>query len=84
MAQATSLKIFETLRSGFEEKQSTLIAEAIETAMEASAGDLVTKECLKAELAQLEARLTKWMFVFWAGHTLTVVGIVIAVIKYLK
>ena len=84
MAQATSLKIFETLRSGFEEKQSALIADAIETALESSEGDLVTKEYLKAELAQLEARLTKWMFIFWAGHTLTVVGIVIAVVKYLK
>jgi hypothetical protein len=39
---------------------------------------------LRTEMAQTESRITKWMFIFWAGHTITVVGIVIAVIKYLK
>ncbi len=84
MAQVATLKIFEALRKEFEEPKSVAIAEAIETALQSSEETLVTKADLKSEMAQTESRITKWMFIFWAGHTITVVGIVIAVIKYLK
>ena len=91
MAQVATLKIFEALRKEFEEPKSVAIAEAIETALQSSEETLVTKADLKSEMAvlrtemaQTESRITKWMFVLWAGHTITVVGIVIAVIKYLK
>ena len=36
---------------------------------------------VKAEMRAFEARLTRWMFVFWAGHTVTVVGIMVALLK---
>jgi hypothetical protein len=36
---------------------------------------------VKAETRAFEARITRWMFVFWAGHTVTVVGIMVALLK---
>ncbi len=84
MAHAATLKVFETLRQEFDEKKATKIAEALELSAESSEDKFVTKEFLKAELAEAKTEIIKWMFIFWAGHTLTVVGIVIAIIKYLK
>jgi hypothetical protein len=42
-------------------------------------------ERFKAELhsaiAQSEARLTKWMFVYWSGSVLTLGGLMIALLR---
>ena len=32
-------------------------------------------------LAQLKAELVRWMFLFWAGTTFTVLGVMIALLK---
>ncbi len=36
---------------------------------------------LRAELASLRADLIKWMFIFWAGTTMTVLGTTLALLK---
>ena len=36
---------------------------------------------LRAGLAGLEARLIKWMFVFWIGQAVTTVGLVFGVVR---
>lgn len=36
---------------------------------------------LRAALAGLEARLIKWMFLFWIGQAVTTVGIVFGVVR---
>ena len=53
-------------------------------ALESHHQPIETHLATKADLAETKAELLKWMFIFWAGHTVTVVGIVIAIVKYLK
>lgn len=36
---------------------------------------------IRSELAGLRADLIKWMFIFWAGTTMTVLGTTIALLK---
>ncbi len=36
---------------------------------------------LRSELASLRADLIKWMFIFWAGTTMTVLGTTLALLK---
>ena len=36
---------------------------------------------LRAGLAVLEARLIKWMFLFWIGQAVTTVGLVFGVVR---
>ena len=42
-------------------------------------GDLRTE--LHVGLAALETKLIRWMFVFWAGSTLTILGTMLALLK---
>lgn len=42
-------------------------------------GDLRTE--FHTGLAALETKLIRWMFVFWAGTTLTIVGTMLALLK---
>ena len=36
---------------------------------------------LRREMAQLESKLIRWMFVFWAGSTFTILGTMVALLK---
>jgi hypothetical protein len=36
---------------------------------------------LRAEMSALEARLLKWMFIFWAGNVAATLGIVFAALR---
>ena len=36
---------------------------------------------LNQGLAELKAELIRWMFVFWAGTTFTVLGVVFAIVR---
>jgi len=37
---------------------------------------------LQVSLAALRADLIKWMFIFWAGTTMTVLGTTLALLKF--
>jgi hypothetical protein len=37
---------------------------------------------VRDEMRALEGRLTRWMFVFWAGTTVTVLGTLVALLKF--
>jgi uncharacterized small protein (DUF1192 family) len=83
MAYADTLKVFGILREKFEEEESSVIAKAIENALEENNDTLLqkvaTKEdiaALKVEIANLKAELIKWMFLFWIGQIAVVFGIV--------
>lgn len=79
MAIVNTLKIFEELKSGLDEKQAKAVAEAIEKSLEEyeekQKGFLATKEDLSKEISRLEIKteqakseLIKWMFIFWIGQ----------------
>lgn len=36
---------------------------------------------LRSTLAQMESKLIRWMFVFWAGSTLTILGTMVALLR---
>ena len=36
---------------------------------------------VRADLSAVESKLTRWMFVFWAGTTVTVLGTIVALLK---
>lgn len=40
-----------------------------------------TKSELKTDIANVKADLIKWMFIFWAGQVVTIIGILIAFFK---
>ncbi len=76
MAHTNTLKVFETLRSAFDEK----IAEAVETALETNNADLLKEVATKRDLAETKAEIIKWMFIFWIGQFASIVGIITAIL----
>ena len=87
MTYTNTLKVFETLRVAFDEKQATKIAEAVEVALEtnntALLGEVATKADIaetKAFLAETKSELIKWMFIFWIGQFASVVGVLTAIL----
>ncbi len=74
MAHTNTLKVFETLRSAFDEK----IAEAVETALETNNADLLKEVATKRDLAETKAEIIKWMFIFWIGQFASIVGVLTA------
>ena len=49
---------------------------------ELQAGLAGVKGDLKAEIAASRASLMNWMFVYWAGSAVAVIGVLIALLKY--
>ena len=80
MTYTNTLKIFETLRSVFDEKQATKIAEAVETALETSNATLLEKIATKSDLAGTKAEIIKWKFIFWIGQFASIVGVLTAIL----
>ena len=80
MAYTNTLKIFETLRSVFDEKQATKIAEAVETALETNNATLLEKVATKSDLAETKAEIINWMFIFWIGQFASIVGVLTAIL----
>ena len=80
MAYTNTLKVFETLRSVFDEKQATKIAEAVETALETSNTTFLEKIATKSDLAETKAEIIKWMFIFWIGQFASIVGVLTAIL----
>jgi len=65
--------------AGFTEQQAEALTETIKAAQGVDLSDLVTKNDLKNDLAQLEIRLMKWGFAMLAGQG----AIVVALLKLL-
>lgn len=80
MAYINTLKVFETLRSVFDEKQAARIAETVETALETSHAALLEEVATKKDLAGTKAEIIKWMFIFWIGQFASVVGVLTAIL----
>ncbi|MEK6622802.1 MAG: hypothetical protein AABZ13_10000 [Planctomycetota bacterium] len=80
MAYTNTLKVFETLRSVFDEKQAAKIAEAVETALETSNATVLEKIATKSDLAETKAEIIKWMFIFWIGQFASIVGVLTAIL----
>lgn len=80
MAYTNTLKIFETLRSVFDEKQATKIVEAVEAALETNNETLLGKVAAKEDIANTKAEIIKWMFIFWIGQFTSIVGVLTAIL----
>ncbi|MBM4054463.1 MAG: DUF1640 domain-containing protein [Planctomycetes bacterium] len=80
MAHINTLKVFETLRSVFDEKQAAKIAEAVEAAMETNNASLIEEVATKKDLAETKAEIIKWMFLFWMGQFASIVGVLTAIL----
>lgn len=80
MAYINTLRVFETLRSVFDEKQAARIAEVVETALETSHAALLEEVATKKDLAGTKAEIIKWMFIFWIGQFASVVGVLTAIL----
>lgn len=59
--------------AGMERRQAEAVAETAREAAAASLREVATKADLKADLATLETRLTRWIL----GATLTIIGVVV-------
>ena len=77
-----SLKIYELLKAHLPEPQARTMTHAIQQA-EADIGKDVKSvveaafaQCAtKADLANVESKLIRWMFVFWIGQVAVIVGL---------
>lgn len=85
MAIINTLKIYEILKQKLPEEEAKLITEAIQLSLEEGKDVLATKEDiaklreeLKVEIARTEARLIRWMFIFWATQLGGIIGILFA------
>jgi len=72
MAIVNTLKIYEILKGRLAEPEAKIITEAIEKSFEEAKEILATKE----DLARLETRLIRWMFIFWVGQ----IGVILSVL----
>jgi hypothetical protein len=95
-----SLRIFEILKSGsVSEEHARVMTLAIQKAEAEITSDLrttlrqefdllaktfATMAETKTELAAMEVRLMRWMFIFWIGQMAVSVGLVFEVSKLLK
>jgi len=51
---------------------------AAEAAMELAQRELVTRDILRADLAELKHDLLRWVVTLWAGQTLVLGGLIVA------
>lgn len=92
MATINTLKIYEILKQKLPEEEAKLITEAIQVSFKEGKDVLATKEdiaklreevkeeisTLRVEIARTEARLIRWMFIFWATQLGGIIGILFA------
>ena len=84
-----TLKVYDILKEAqIPEPQARAIPRAIQESDQAVGIDLrgFLRETLehfatKADLAHLEARLVRWMFIFWVGQMAATVGIIFGAFK---
>lgn len=72
----THATVKELVNAGLSEAQAEALTRALQRGIER--GDLVTKADLKTELAQLETRLLRWMFV----QVLTIIAILFGLLHF--
>lgn len=83
-----SIDLFEALKSKFGEQEARVIVKEIEK-IEEGVDKRVDKKfeeakqhlSTKEDLANTKAEIIKWMFVFWAGTVISMIGVLFAFIK---
>lgn len=80
MPYADTLKVYEKLREGFDEKEAKTIASAIEEAFESNNKVLLERIATKEDLANLRAEIYRAM-ILQAG---VIIGAVVALLKLLS
>jgi hypothetical protein len=71
-------QVYATYRSELRELNEVNF-ERFETRLEAEIAQAVAR--LETQMAAFEARVIKWMFLFWVGQAVTTVGLVFGVVR---
>ena len=80
MAYTNTLKIFETLRSVFDEKQATKIAEAVETALKQAMKPYLEKLPQRKILPIQKRKSSNGCSYSGLGNSLSIVGVLTAIL----
>lgn len=81
------LKAYDIFKTKFKDEEAQTIIDFIEQKTDKSIDNksLATKQdlsLLELKIEQTKTDIIKWMFAFWIGSTLTTIGSVIAIIKF--
>ncbi|MBI2061952.1 MAG: hypothetical protein HYT87_19605 [Nitrospirae bacterium] len=78
---AVALEIYEALRSaGADDAKAKSAAEKFDPALEGRFVRESERFAMKEDLAKLEARLIRWMFIYWIGQFASIVGVLTAIL----
>ncbi len=88
----TDIGLYELIKSKLGAKEAEAVVEFVKAEvskeLDAQKNTLATKTDVKeleVKIAQVQANLIKWMFVFWIGSVATLSGVMIALLTaYLK
>lgn len=88
----TDIGLYELIKSKLGAKEAEAVVEFVKAEvskeLDAQKNTLATKtdvKELKVKIAQVQANLIKWMFVFWIGSVASLSGVMIALLTtYLK
>ena len=69
------------LREEISDMRSTLRDEIAEVRSTLRGEMAATEGRLRGDMREVETRLVRWMFVFWTGTTVTIVGVMFALLK---
>lgn len=75
------IKAYELFKSKFGEKEAELFMEYINSKAEAKFVEKKDILATKADLAEVKADIIKWMFIFWTGTVITILGGLFAFLK---
>jgi hypothetical protein len=92
LAMTDSLKVYDILKGAhIPEHQARAITHAIQVSDSARALSMseildqrLAAMATKVDLAETKAEILRWMFIFWSGQLVAMVGLLFAGIKVLK
>jgi len=71
---SVEIKAYEVFKSKFGEKEAELVMEYLDAKAETKFVEKKDILATKADLSEVKSDIIKWMFIFWTGTVITILG----------
>ena len=78
---SVEIKAYEVFKSKFGEKDAELVMEYFDAKADTKFVERKDILATKADISEVKADIIKWMFIFWTGTVLTILGGLFAFLK---
>ena len=79
---ATQIEVYDAIKSKLGEKETKILLDYMESGAQKEVNRGTSQLATKADLADVKSEMIKWMFIFWIGTVLTLVGSFIGIFKF--